>query len=1070
MRYKTSLQTAKRMVSLVLALVLTTTNVLPVLAKGKENGLGFDTTEETITDCTESTANSDSEDLATTTPTVEIEVNKGSASDDKEPSVSESIAHEDLSENCILSKTERVELSAEAEGIFVTLSGQLSSFEEGKEYSLSASRVEVPDNVEEAISQIAANKNMVITNYQALDIKLFADGVETQPLGPVEVCFSGDGVLETVKDKDTQVRILHVDDEGTAVDMEAAETESGVSIETSHFSVYVVVDMNQLGGNINVEVQHWTNLTELTDVDGSDGLVESATYDGTAFNATASLKTKTTLREIYSADSLSIDNNIKKAVSELSKICLSNSNKEVKNYELSEIWFLKDGCSSDSTVESDWDIYSVDDEAQVTLTDDTVIRLIYDPVSTNNALFQDVTFFDYNVTDGEVASGNQVNTANQGINSASNFTAGGDTTNRVAVGMYEVGVRHNYDGATSANGNYLNKGNGSYIEGMVTGVTTADVIYNGIYDAGLFNREEKIGKKIFDNFDLVFNQLGDTYTLAQVYKDGSPVMSGLDVFQEVYDNGKRHIFSNNFFPMDYCDNYSGRDPFFGDQNNLYYNHLGASLSTSDDFQAHNWFFGMRYDFEFVIGDYTGPLYYYFRGDDDFWLFVDGDLVTDMGGIHSAVGMTANLEYLKEQDRDKNHKVTIIYAERGGFGSSCYMQFTLPNVSPVIFDTSVEKTSVIATKIWDDGESPYRPSFAKLQLMYKENGEGEYSAYNEPVTVTAPSWEYTWAGLPKDGYTYKVIEVNVHAGYTPSNVEEGVGQMSDGVYSVEITNVLTESTEVNLQKIWDDAENLVYSRPENIAFQLLYRVVGESEWIPYPGDKGVLIFDGTVDDLEISPWAGIFDSLPVYDPAGEAIEYTIRELADGTYLEDETVWNGQNGWQYTTSYVESRDQDNAYSFSVTNKLIRAKLSITKRVNEVDPTRGNMDFWFLITGEDGYKKEIKITFDSDDSSFIGFAAEGKSIMVDGLKPGTYTVQELPVRGYDLVEISMEDVNVSEENAEKIPFATELICQITTDETEQAFFWNRIKEAPSYSIKNEIRFDESGNIHLSNTKQEN
>ncbi|MFQ9703947.1 MAG: hypothetical protein ACLR0U_21190 [Enterocloster clostridioformis] len=28
--------------------------------------------------------------------------------------------------------------------------------------------------------------------------------------------------------------------------------------------------------------------------------------------------------------------------------------------------------------------------------------------------------------------------------------------------------------------------------------------------------------------------------------------------------------------------------------------------------THNWFFGMRYDFEFVLGDYTGPMDYYFR--------------------------------------------------------------------------------------------------------------------------------------------------------------------------------------------------------------------------------------------------------------------------------------------------------------------------------------------------------------------------------------------------------------------------------------------------------------------------
>lgn len=54
---------------------------------------------------------------------------------------------------------------------------------------------------------------------------------------------------------------------------------------------------------------------------------------------------------------------------------------------------------------------------------------------------------------------------------------------------------------------------------------------------------------------------------------------------------------------------------------------------------------MRYDFEFVLGDYTGPMDYYFRGDDDFWLYVDGNLVSDveLGGIHSAEGAYVDLK-------------------------------------------------------------------------------------------------------------------------------------------------------------------------------------------------------------------------------------------------------------------------------------------------------------------------------------------------------------------------------------------------------------------------------------------
>ena len=110
-------------------------------------------------------------------------------------------------------------------------------------------------------------------------------------------------------------------------------------------------------------------------------------------------------------------------------------------------------------------------------------------------------------------------------------------------------------------------------------------------------------------------------------------------------------------------------------------------------KAHNCYFGMRYEFQFTVGDYTGPLNYYFRGDDDFWMFIDNQLVVDIGGVGSSVGKMVNLreEFFKgsnaitEENKNTPHNVTILYTERGGSGSSCYMEFTLPNVTTKTFD-------------------------------------------------------------------------------------------------------------------------------------------------------------------------------------------------------------------------------------------------------------------------------------------------------------------------------------------------------------------------------------------------
>lgn len=48
---------------------------------------------------------------------------------------------------------------------------------------------------------------------------------------------------------------------------------------------------------------------------------------------------------------------------------------------------------------------------------------------------------------------------------------------------------------------------------------------------------------------------------------------------------------------------------------------------------------MSYSVDFTIDDgYCGPLNYLFYGDDDMWVYLDGKLVADIGGVHSSVGI------------------------------------------------------------------------------------------------------------------------------------------------------------------------------------------------------------------------------------------------------------------------------------------------------------------------------------------------------------------------------------------------------------------------------------------------
>ncbi|MBR3607377.1 MAG: fibro-slime domain-containing protein, partial [Lachnospiraceae bacterium] len=130
----------------------------------------------------------------------------------------------------------------------------------------------------------------------------------------------------------------------------------------------------------------------------------------------------------------------------------------------------------------------------------------------------------------------------------------------------------------------------------------------------------------------------------------------------------------------------------------------------------NFYFGMRYDVSFTIGDYVGPMTYTFSGDDDLWVCLDGKVVLDLGGIHGAIEKTVDLwevllakknptyddkkdflesnnENIKEKKR--THTITVLYMERGAYKSNCYMSFILPEPESSPIKTTPAPTKDVA---------------------------------------------------------------------------------------------------------------------------------------------------------------------------------------------------------------------------------------------------------------------------------------------------------------------------------------------------------------------------------------
>lgn len=442
------------------------------------------------------------------------------------------------------------------------------------------------------------------------------------------------------------------------------------------------------------------------------------------------------------------------------------------SYTLKQLWVLKEGKSSDSENQADWDVYSDPGSVHFTNRKDvtggnvvyiqngTVIRLVYD----TNEKQQNfpANFYDYDISGGQDSAGRYL-TGRNGINAASNYGTSrngkrtwGSYCDVLAFGNDNCGTgmsRYRFDEL------FLNKYSTKWTDsnkethtigadqygctfGLADSLKDEKIVYNEwLVAPDLFNEGTANGKTIYTNdSSLTFSRVGDTYTLSAATVGGVGTINDLQYLFNPSPNGTTtysSIFTNDFWPLDGAAN--GTDPLFGKDTPDFYGYdadaqgkdtsktnvwkeTAGRLPGSDDGNNHNCFFGMQYAVKFTLtADYVGPLEYYFFGDDDMWVFLDDKLVCDIGGVHSSVGEYVNLwDYLRKDGRTESetHTLTFFYTERGASGSTCYMNFTLPSVSGVNIE---QKTSDLEVRKQVVGQDESNREFEFNIRFYDQNG-------------------------------------------------------------------------------------------------------------------------------------------------------------------------------------------------------------------------------------------------------------------------------------------------------------------------------------------------------------
>ena len=557
----------------------------------------------------------------------------------------------------------------------------------------------------------------------------------------------------------------------------------------------------------------------------------------------------------------------------------NTTSKEI--YSADERTILVGGKINDYTKAKNWEVSKVkvndaevDKDKKIEVAQDSTIEVYYTPKHNDN--FQGPTsFYDYTVKAGEGYDENTGKWTQYSFNMLVDAAKGDNGNQKITSGKMD----HNYDSykynftvdsGYDEHENKIEAEVNNYKENVKRiGGLLKEVEDNGkgavkfnYPEPGFFvdqdatatiNNNETYLRRVIKDYKLVFDQNGDSYKLTKVIdKNGD----------------QRATAGSNFFPLD-----------------------GVPRSEKSDDGNHNYFFGMRYDVTFKIGDYVGPLNYTFTGDDDLWVVLDGKkIVIDLGGIHQAAKKEVNLwDYVKHKDENE-HTLTILYMERGAYESNCQMEFTLPSarISEV---TNVPTTDLVLKKV---NKSQDALSGARFTLVNSETNESQ----------TATSVDET--GLVnftrlRPG-TYTLTEDIAPEGYEASN-ESWIVKVTLSEDNKAVATLYKADGKTKIEKNTDSLYHIMnYTQEEIIKASMDYsKTATVNDWDKRTYDINITAASTSTSTITTTEKA-VADIMLVLDVSGSMDKTTVSY----SYVAENTT-DGRAGLNTGTLYYVKKDE-------------------------------------------------------------------------------------------------------------------------------------------------------------------
>lgn len=403
----------------------------------------------------------------------------------------------------------------------------------------------------------------------------------------------------------------------------------------------------------------------------------------------------------------------------------------------------------------------------------------------------------------------------------------------------------------------------------------------------LFSTDEGKGKTVYSDANYLFKQDADGYYEYDSAKNFAQFNEQTKKFTVYKVPGS----SENAIKLQKDSHNSPHGSFFP------FNTLGDSIydriheisGNSPDFH-----FGMTMSAKFIqpkdgkIKDKN--MVFEFSGDDDVWVYIDGVLVLDIGGIHNAASGSINFadgtvkvgnkdtnlkklfndakiegDFVSEKNIFKDytaHTINFYYLERGEGDSNCKLKFNLPTVpkksvtvEKQLSNTDKEKYADVEFKfqlLVKDAKGKYVPLNTKGILSDGKDVEFKTETINNVsyanVFTLTPDQYATFSGL-EENKNYKVQELDVSDdkydrvlinGENAENQNGNVISSEATVGSrpwVTVTNVLASVAELDFKKVNTKGEAL-----SGAGFTLTSQDDNPKTYTAESGNDGIIKFD------------------------------------------------------------------------------------------------------------------------------------------------------------------------------------------------------------------------------------